>query len=287
MKVHLIDGTFELFRCFHGAPRRKTSNGAEVGAVRGLFATLVSLIRKEGATHIAVAFDKMASRAAKDANDASALLRRQYMPAADLVRALGITIWPMVRYQADDALATGAALMASDQRVEQVIICTTDKDVSQCVRGERVVVRDRIRKITSDEKAVRAKWGVPPKSLPDLLALVGDTADGLPGVPGWGVKASATVLDHYGTLEQIPADPSDWSVSVRGSTRLSENLEAQRREAELVRDLIILRDDLPIRDTVDDLEWRGPRPRLEGMATAMGGVQTWLKLQEWLAANRP
>jgi len=283
----LIDGTFELFRCFHGAPRHKTSNGAEVGAVRGLFATLVSLIRKEGATHIAVAFDKMASRAAKDANDASALLRRQYMPAADLVRALGITIWPMVRYQADDALATGAALMASDQRVEQVIICTTDKDLSQCVRGERVVVRDRIRKITSDEKAVRAKWGVPPKSLPDLLALVGDTADGLPGVPGWGVKASATVLDHYGTLEQIPADPSDWSVSVRGSTRLSENLEAQRREAELVRDLIILRDDLPIRDTVDDLEWRGPRPRLEGMATAMGGVQTWLKLQEWLAANRP
>jgi 5'-3' exonuclease len=272
VNVHLVDGTFELFRCFHGAPRARTEDGREVGAVRGLLYTLVALLRRAGVTHVAVAFDQMAGRArgGSGASD-DALLRSQAMTAIDAVRALGITLWPMHRFQADDALASGAARYAADPRVKRIVVCTTDKDLLQCVRGDRVVLLDRIRDRITDEPAVRARFGVGPSLIPDLFALVGDPSDGLPGIPRWGAKAAATLLAAYGGIEHIPDDAASWTVTVRGAAALAGSLRRHRREALVMRDLGVLRDDLPIRDALDDLEWRGPdRPALTSLVARIG-----------------
>lgn len=275
MQVHLIDGTFELFRCFHGAPRARSSDGREVGAVRGLLFTLVALLRRPEVTHVAVAFDRMTARVSPgEAASDAALLRSQYMPAADAVRALGLTVWPMHRHQADDALATGAARCKRDPRVVRVVICTTDKDLMQCIEGERVVLLDRVRNLVVDEARVRERFGVPPRALPDLFALVGDPSDGLPGVPRWGMKAASLLLGVYGSLDGIPDDASEWHVKVRGAEALARSLRERRREARLMRDLSLLVEDLPIDADLETLAWRGPRTdALEALVARVGGEE--------------
>ncbi len=267
MKVHLVDGTFELFRCFYGAPRAVNAEGREVGAVRGLLQTLTSLVKGEEVSHVALAFDRMAP--ARGAKAAGAPLRSQYPLAVDAVRALGIRMWPMVRYQADDGLATGAARFRDE--VEQVVICTTDLDLTQCVRGDRVVLLDRIHKRFTNEDAVRARFGAAPAQVPEILALVGDKSDGIHGIEGWGLKTTATVLARYPRIEDIPDDPLEWQVEVRGAARLARNLAARRSEAILCRNLSVLRDDLPIPDELDDLRWCGPDwPALEALCARVG-----------------
>jgi 5'-3' exonuclease len=283
MKIHLVDGTFELFRCFHGAPRATDDDGREIGAVRGILYTFTSLLRQPDVTHLAVAFDQMAGRTRKDGRDSdNSLIGSQYMPAADALRALGITLWPMYRFQADDALATGARLYKDAPGVEQVVICSTDKDLAQCVEGERVVTLDRIRKRTADEQVVIEKFGVSPALIPDLLGLVGDPADGLPGVPGWGPKTAAALLRHYHRIEKIPESAADWEVTVRSAQRLAENLHARRREAIMVRNLATLRTDLPITDSIDDLEWRGAdRDALTAMAKRLEVEEVLTRMPRW------
>ena len=254
MKAHLVDGTFELFRCFHGAPRATTTAGIEVGAVRGLLQTLTSLIKGDDVSHVALVFDPMAP--AQGARAAESPLRSQVPLAVEAVRALGIRLWPMVRYQADDGLATGAAKFRD--AVDQVVLCTTDLDLTQCVRGDRVVLLDRIRTRITNEEAVRARFGVDPVQVPEVLALVGDKSDGIHGIEGWGLKTTAALLTRYRRIEDIPADASDWEVDVRGAQRLARNLAARRDEAILCRNLSVLRDDLPIPDDLDAIAWCGP-----------------------------
>jgi len=272
-KLFVVDGTFELFRCFHGAPRYTDPTGKEVGAVRGLLWTLVKLLRRPDLTHVAFAMDRMA---APRAGDPSAVLRSQNALAMEVVRALGIPLWPMVRYQADDALATAAARYVDD--VDQVVLCTSDKDCMQCVRDDRVVLLDRIRKRLTDETAMRERFGVPPSSWPDYLALVGDPSDGLPGVPGWGARSTAIVLARYGNLEQIPVDAADWDVRVRGAPRLSGSLRERWHEAVLMRDLSILRTDMPLPQGIDDLSWSSQTPELALLADRVGAGEALHKL---------
>jgi len=251
--LYLVDGTFELFRCFHGAPRARV-DGAEVGALRGLLWTLVKLLRREDLTHVAVAFDRMAPPAKKDGSPDS-LLRSQNRPAAEIVRALGVTLWPMSRgFQADDALATGAAMYGD--LVDRTIICTRDKDLLQCVVGERVVVLDRGAGKVSDEAEVVRRFGIRPAQIPAYHALVGDPSDGLGGLPGWGPKSAAAVLARYGTIEDVP--DGDWDVPVRGSARLAATLVERRLEAILARNLSRLRTDVPLPHTIADLARRPP-----------------------------
>ena len=283
MKVHLVDGTFELFRCFHGAPRAAV-DGREVGAVRGLLATLVALLSEPDVTHVAVAFDSVVAPPAPKSNagTADALIASQAALAAAATRALGVPVWPSGRYQADEIIATGAARYRDDPSVEQVVICATDNDFMQCVRGTRVVVLDRIRRRVTDEEAMRARFGVAPEQIPDLFALVGDRSDGLPGVPGWGGRSAAALLARYGRVEDIPADPAAWEATVRGRDQLAATLARHRDEALLCRDLAVLRTDLPVRTSAADLEWRGAR-RVElaavvaaiGDDTAAGRVPRW------------
>lgn len=282
MRVYLVDGTFEIFRCFHGAPRAR-AGGREVGAVRGLLQTLAALLRTEGLTHVAVAFDSVvANTRGLDPNSNDALLRSQYPLAADAVRALGIALWPMSRFQADDALATGAARYKQASGVEQVVICSNDKDFAQCVEGERVVLRDRIRKLTTDEAGVLERFGVPPRSIPAYFALVGDPSDGLPGIPGWGARSAAAVLSRYPDIEQIPPQADAWEVSVRGAARLAANLRERYREALLYRNLSILRTDVPLVDELEHVAWRGARrPALEALTaliqddSVLAGIPRW------------
>ena len=266
--VHLVDGTFELFRCFHGAPRA-TAGDREVGAARGFLATMVALL--SDATHLAVAFDSVVSPAGRPGSDSESLIAHQAPLAAEAVRALGLTVWPTGRYQADEMLATAAARYADDPSVDRVIICSNDKDFHQCVRSDRVVVLDRIRDVVTDEPSVRSRYGVEPTQLPDLFALVGDPSDGLPGVPGWGVKSSTKLLGRYGRLDDVPADPERWDLELRGRHRLAAALVDRWDETLLCRDLAKLRTDLPLLAKVADLEWRGARwDRLEALADTLG-----------------
>jgi 5'-3' exonuclease len=288
VKVHLVDGTFELFRCFHGAPRHRLADGREAGAVRGFLATIVSLLRKPDVTHVAIAFDAGIVGAPKRMPDgaedsATALLQTQYHLAEAVVRALDLVMWPMAkRFQADDALATGAARFRRAPGVEQVVVCTTDKDLAQCVEGTRVVLLDRIRDRITDETAVREKFGVPPSRVPDYFGLVGDPSDGIPGIPGWGPKSAAAVLGRYGAVEKIPIDPDDWDVEVRGAARLAANLAARRREAILYRDLSVLRTDVPLGETLEDLEWRGAdRGAIESLAGLLDSDEVLPRVTRW------
>lgn len=283
MKVFLVDGTFELFRCFHGAPRARDGEGREVGAAIGLLHTLLSLVRKSGGTHFAVAFDSIVDDRRGGTDDGS-LLRAQFPLAADVVRALGILIWPMSRFQADDALATGAQRFrpAAGNGVEQVVICSNDNDFAQCVVGDKVVLLDRIRKRTLDEAGVVAKFGVGPGLIPGYLALVGDVSDGIPGVPGWGPKSTAVVLNEYRELEAIPGDVRDWTVPVRGAEGLARSLEERRQEAYLYRNLSVLRTDVPLPDELEHLEWRGARREaLERIARRLGQEALLEKVPRW------
>lgn len=264
MKVHLVDGTFELFRTFYGSPKARTSDGREVGAVRGLLRTLLGLLQEPGTTHVAVAFDRVIESFRNDlfagyktGEGVDPELMAQFPLAEQATRALGVVMWPMVRYEADDAIATAAARFAGEG--VQVLLCSPDKDLAQCVRGSSVVLVDRMRGNTLDADGVVAKYGVPPASIPDWLALVGDSADGIPGIPRWGAKSAAAVLLRYGHLEAIPDDASSWDVTVRGADKLASELRAHRGEAALYRTLATLCADVPLEEELADLEWKGAR----------------------------
>jgi 5'-3' exonuclease len=267
--VHLVDGTYELFRHFFAVPAAADSNGQEIGAVRGVLHSVLSMIER-GATHIGVATDHVVESFRNDlypryktSEGVPPELLSQFPVLEEALEAMGVVVWPMVYYEADDALAAAAATAAQDDRVRQVIICTPDKDLSQCVVGARVVQLDRRRDILRDEAGVVAKFGVKPESIPDYLAVVGDSADGFPGVPGWGPKAASLSLSQYFHLEGIPKDFRDWHPSIRSAQRLSASLFSSWTDALLFRTLATLRVDVPVFDTVDDLRWKGPRPSFE------------------------
>ncbi len=238
MQVYLVDGTFELFRCWFGAPKTRRTDGTEVGATRALLRTLLRLTREAPDAHIAVAFDRVIESFRNDlfhgyktGAGIEPELLGQFPLAEAATRALGMVTWPMVRYEADDALATAAARWRDE--ADRVFLCSPDKDLAQCVVGDRVLLRDRIRKRTLNADDVMEKYGVAPTSIPDWLALVGDAADGIPGIPKWGRKSASRLLCHYGTIGQIPEDPTHWKVPVRGAAGLAASLNARRGEAEL------------------------------------------------------
>ena len=278
MQIHLIDGTYELFRAYYGAPPATAPDGTEVGATRGIGRSLLGLVRHEGATHVAVAFDHVVEsfrnelfEGYKSGEGIEPELLNQFELAEQMTHALGMTVWPMVEFEADDALAAGAALYAQDGRVERILIGTPDKDLAQSVRGERVVCLDRRRNKIIDEAGVQEKFGVLPASIPHWLALVGDAADGIPGIPRWGARSASAALAAYGTIDAIPADPREWTFKVRGAATLAENLNPRRPEATLYRLLATLREDVPLDEAVDDLEWRGARrAELEALCDRLG-----------------
>ena len=278
MHVHVVDGTYELFRAYFGAPEAKTPSGEEIGAVRALARSMLRLVRVEGATHIGIAFDHTVESFRNDLFDGYKTgeglepeLDAQFHPAEEVCKALGFVVWPMVEFEADDALATAAARYGADPQVESVRLCTPDKDLAQCVQGERIVTVDRRRGLVLDETGVRAKFGIEPASMPDYLALVGDSADGIPGIPRWGAKSAAIVLAEYKHVEAIPDDPEVWSVKVRGAVKLAANLAGMREEAALYRELATLRTDAPLTESVADLRWRGPDfERLQRVCEELG-----------------
>ena len=266
MRVHLVDGTYELFRAYFGAPKVIGSSGVEVGATRGILWSMLSLLREDRVTHVACAFDHVIESfrnglfaGYKSSEGVPEDLLAQFPLAERATRALGLVTWPMVEFEADDALATAAARWGDEAEVEQILICTPDKDMAQCVRESRIVCVDRMRKKTIDELGVIDKYGVPPHSIPDWLALVGDNADGYPGIARWGAKSAAAVLGRYGHLEAIPDHERDWGLIVRGASTLASSLRDHRDEAYLYRRLATLRTDAPLGETLDDLRWRGAR----------------------------
>ncbi|MEO6601356.1 MAG: 5'-3' exonuclease H3TH domain-containing protein [Polyangiaceae bacterium] len=277
MNVHLVDGTYELFRAFYAVPSAKNAAGLEVGAVRGLLRSMLSLTREPGASHVAIAFDHVIESfrnelyaGYKTGAGIDPDLWGQFELAERGCAALGMVVWPMIEFEADDALATAAARFALLPEVEQVLIASPDKDLAQCVVGSRVVCLDRMRKRVLDDAGVREKFGVTPAQIPDYLALVGDSADGIPGVPRWGAKSAAAVLSAYGSLEQIPDSPAAWTVPVRGAAALAQSLAGLRAEAALYKRLATLRVDVPLTENLSDLEYRGaPRARLEALAAEL------------------
>ena len=266
MNLHLIDGTYELFRAHFALPSLKAPDGREVAAVRGLAQTLLLLLRPPAVTHIGVAFDAVIPSFRNDlfagyktgAGIDPALLA-QFPLAEQMTAALGLAVWPMTALEADDALATAAHRWQEAPGMEQVIIASPDKDLCQLVRGDRVVTLDRRKNVTLNEDGVRQKFGVAPASIPDYLALVGDAADGIPGIPKWGAKSAAQLLAHYQHIENIPPDPADWAVKVRGGPALAARLAAHQEDAFLYRQLATLRLDAPIAEELAQLEWRGVR----------------------------
>ncbi len=289
MRVHLIDGTYELFRAHFGAPSARARDGGEVGAVRGFLRSMLALLREPDVSHIACAFDSVIESFRNDLFDGYKRgdsiepgLLRQFPIAERGCEALGIVCWRMVEFEADDGLATGASRYARDPGVEQVVICTPDKDLCQCIRGRDVVCLDRVRRNLRDEQGVWEKFGVAPCSIPDYLALVGDSADGIPGIPGWGAKSTATVLAHYTHLEQIPSQVADWEVTPRGAARLAENLADRRKEAALYKQLATLREDVPLAEGLEDLRWRGAhRKRLQALCEELDDARLSERVSLW------
>jgi 5'-3' exonuclease len=279
--LHLIDATYELFRAWFAVPPRTSPAGIEVGAVAGLSASLLAFLRDPEVTHVGCATDHVIESFRNDlfagyktAEGVDPALLEQFPIAEEAMRALGLVVWPMTRYEADDALATAVARYGPS--FQRVVLATPDKDLAQCVSGRRVVQWDRRRDLVLDEEAVEAKFGVRPASIPDWLALVGDAADGLPGVPGFGAKTAAALLQAYGTIEAIPEDPAAWTVRVRGAPRLAESLAAHREAARRDKDLANLRTDVPLAESVDDLRFTGvPRDRWVEFSTRHGlGLET-------------
>jgi 5'-3' exonuclease len=292
MKVHLVDGTYELFRAYYGAPSATGPDGREVGAARGLLRSLIALLTSPEVTHVACAFDHVIESFRNDLFDRYKTsqgvpreLLAQFTLAERVTHALGIVVWPMVEFEADDALATAAERFADAPEVEQVVICTPDKDLAQCVRGTRVVMFDRRRRILLDEGSVKAKFGVLPESIPDWLALVGDDADGYPGLPGWGRKTAATVLSRYRRLEDIPDGDGTWGVTVRGAAAVAGRLRDRRADAFLYRTLARLRTDVPLTETLEDLRWSGSRrAELEQVCAEIGEEDVAARMPLWREA---
>jgi 5'-3' exonuclease len=277
MKIHLVDGTYELFRSYFGAPPKKAPDGREVGATVGLQRSLFMLVSTPGVTHVACAFDHVIESfrnelfaGYKTGAGVEADLLAQFRLAERAVAALGIVVWPMVEFEADDALATAASRFKDQPGVEQVVICSPDKDLAQAVSGVSVVGWDRRRGIVLDEDGVIAKFGVRPNSIPDWLALVGDAADGFPGIPGWGAKSASAVLSRFEHLESIPEEARQLGLPPGRAARLVESLAAHREEAFLYRRLATLRHDVPLEEGLADLEWRGARADMEELCRELG-----------------
>ena len=278
MKVYLIDGTYELFRRFYGPPGRRGPDGREVGATRAFLRDLLALVTTPGVTHLACAFDEVIESFRNDlfagyktGDGIDPDLWDQAPLAAAAAEAMGVVTWRMVEFEADDALASAAARFRCHPGVEQVLICSPDKDLAQCVVGAEVVLFDRRRDKVYDQTAVRDKWGVEPESMPDWLALVGDAADGIPGVPRWGAKSAARVLATYGCLDDIPDDENRWTVTVRGAASLAASLRDHREPLDLYKMLATLRTDVPLAEEVADLEWRGAdREALDTLCAEIG-----------------
>ena len=264
MKVYLVDGTYELFRSYFALPPIKAPDGRPVGAVRGILQSLLYLLREDEVTHIGCAFDHVVESfrnqmfaGYKTGEGTPEDLLAQFELAERAVDSLGIVVWPMIEFEADDALATAATACSRLSEVEQVVICSPDKDLAQMVVGDSVVCYDRRRETVMDEAGVVEKFGVSPGSIPDLLALTGDTADGIPGIPRWGAKTSARLLSRYGHIEDIPHEASDWDVQVRGAAGAADSLNAHTSEARLYKELATLRTDVPMDASLEALEWKG------------------------------
>lgn len=291
MKIHLVDGTYELFRNHFGAPPKKAPDGRQVGATIGLLRSMLMLVTSPGVTHVAVAFDHVIESFRNDlftgyktSEGVDPNLLAQFPLAEEAIAALGIVVWPMAEFEADDALASAVARFKKSKSVEQIIVCSPDKDLAQLVSGTRIVCWDRRRDIIIDEKGVVEKYGVHPESIPDWLALVGDSADGYPGIPGWGAKSASMVLAHYKHMESIPDDPGKWKVSAISPGRaasLAESLAARREEALLYKQLATVRADVPLTEKLSDLKWQGAYPRLNKLCSRMGDLRIPERIPRW------
>ena len=280
MDVYLIDGTYELFRHYYALPSARDEDGQEVAAVRGVLSSVLGMIRG-GATHVAVATDQVIESfrnelwpGYKTGEGIEPDLWAQFPVLEKVLSAAGVVVWPMVEFEADDALAAGAVAAARDARVERVILCTPDKDLAQCVRSTRIVQLNRRTRVTLDEPGVVMKFGVSPQSIPDYLALVGDSADGYPGLRGWGAKSSAAVLGKFGHLESIPGDWREWHVNVASASALADTLSRERDRALLFRKLATLRTDIHLFKDVDELRWNGPTPAYDDVAARLDAART-------------
>jgi len=290
MKLHLVDATFELFRAFYSRPARQAPDGRPVNAVQGLIDSMLSLLREDDLTHVAAATDYVIESwrndvfpGYKSSAGIDRALLAQFRDAERALEALGIPVWAMVEDEADDGIATGVAHFADDPRLEQVIICSVDKDLAQLVEGERIVLRDRMRRVTYDEAGVIEKFGVKPASIPDYLALVGDSSDGYPGLPGWGSKSAAAVLAKFEHLEAIPPSVLDWQIDIRNASRLAATLAEQHEAALLYRTLAILKRDSAIGTAaLDELEWRGvPRATFLALCEELGLDTVRERVHRW------
>jgi 5'-3' exonuclease len=291
MKIHLVDGTYELFRNHFGAPPKKAPDGREVGATLGLLRSLLMLLTSPGVTHLGVAFDHVIESfrnelytGYKTSEGVDPNLLAQFPLAEEAVSALGAVVWPMVEFEADDALGTAARRFKKNKSVEQILICSPDKDLAQLVEGNKIVCWDRRRDIIIDEAGVIEKYGVSPESIPDWLALVGDSADGYPGIPGWGAKSASVVLAHYKNMEAIPDDPGKWkvnSISPGRAASLAESLSQRREEALLYKKLAIVREDVPLEEKLNDLKWQGAYPRLRDLCNELGDQRIPERISRW------
>ncbi len=288
MKLHLVDGTYELFRAHFGAPPKKSKSGQEVGATLGLIRSMMLLLSDPEVTHVAVAFDHVIEsfrnkmyKGYKSSAGVDAVILNQFELAEKAVSALGMTVWPMVKFEADDAIATAVARFKKVKSVEQVVICSVDKDLTQMVDGDRVICWDRRREIVLNEQGVTEKFGVGPQSIPDFLALVGDSADGYPGIQGWGEKSTAAVLAKFKHIESIPKDPQKLPLGLGRATTLLENLQQNYKEALLFRELSTLRTDVPLKETLADLKWQGAYPRLKKLCEELGDTRIPERISKW------
>lgn len=288
MKIHLVDGTYELFRNHFGAPPKKAPDGQEVGATLGLMRSLLALLASPETTHVACAFDHVIESFRNDlfpgyktGAGVDPNLIAQFPLAEEAVSALGWVVWPMVEFEADDAIATATAHFKNENTVEQIVICSPDKDLAQLVSGSRIVCWDRRRNIVLDEAGVLEKFGVRPQSIPDWLALVGDSADGFPGIPGWGSKSASAVLSRYEHLESIPDDPQQLGLGLGRAARLVESLTQHREDALLFRKLATLREDVPLQEKLGDLEWQGAREQLKEICHKLGDEQLPKRISRW------
>ena len=280
LDIYLVDGTYELFRHYYALPSARDHDGREVAAVRGVLASVLGMV-KGGATHIAVATDHVIESFRNDlwpdyktSEGIEPDLLAQFSLLEEILSAAGLVVWPMIEFEADDALAAAAVSAAQDVRVERVIICTPDKDLAQCVRGNRIVQLNRRTGVTFDEPGVIKKFGVPPESIPDYLALVGDSADGYPGLPGWGAKSSAAVLAKFVHLESIPPEVREWRVNVNNASVLAATLSRERERALLFRTLATLRTDITLFEDVDQLRWKGPTDGFDALAARLDAART-------------
>ena len=288
MKVHLVDGTYELFRSHFGAPPKKSASGQEVGATLGLVRSMMLLLSDPEVTHVAVAFDHVIESfrnklypSYKSSEGVDPIILNQFELAEKMMSALGLVIWPMVKFEADDAIASAVAKFKKSKSVEQVVICSVDKDLTQMVDGDRVICWDRRREITLDDKGVAEKFGVSPESIPDYLALVGDAADGFPGIKGWGAKSTSAILAKFKHIEAIPKDPEKLPLSLGRATTLINNLQENYDDALLFRELSTLRVDVPLKEKLSDLKWQGAYPRLKKLCKELGDERIPERVTKW------